>query len=54
MIVAHSNRESANKLPRMTYEAGGLEDPETRKQVCLLLEGGEDAFKKRELRYAIN
>lgn len=53
VVVAQSHREAADTLPRMTYDAGGLEDPETRKEVCLLLEGGEDAFKKRELRYGI-
>ena len=51
VIVAEAERESPIKLPKIRYVAGGLEDPEIRAHVCSLLEGGEEAFKKRGQRY---
>ena len=53
VIVATSHRTSTDSLPDVTYIAGGLEDEEIRDQVCRLLEGGEDAFRKRGERYGI-
>lgn len=35
----------------ITYKAGTLEDPDTREQIKSILEGGDEAFKKREERY---
>jgi hypothetical protein len=48
-----SHRSAADSLPEVTYVAGGLEDEEIRDQVCRLLEGGEEAFRKRGERYGI-
>lgn len=53
VIVASSHRTSTDSLPEVTYIAGGLEDGDIRDQVCRLLEGGEDAFRKRGERYGI-
>jgi hypothetical protein len=44
--------------PRIRYDSGGLEHSASgdnlgvREAVCLLLEGGEEAFKARENRYS--
>jgi ABC-type cobalamin/Fe3+-siderophores transport system ATPase subunit len=35
----------------ISYSSGALENPEIRREVTTLLEGGEEAFKKREQRY---
>jgi hypothetical protein len=51
VIVANAVRPDLVSLPHFTYESGGLEDPFIRAHVCRLLEGGEDAFRKRGLRY---
>lgn len=51
VIVAEAKRSSATGLPRLTYRSGGLEDPDIRRDVCSLLEGGEKAFLERERRY---
>jgi energy-coupling factor transporter ATP-binding protein EcfA2 len=53
VIVAEAQRTSPTTLPQVRYVAGGLEDPEIRSHVCRLLEGGEDAFRKRGQRYGI-
>ena len=53
VIVAESQRMSPIALPRIWYAAGGLEDPMIRSHVCLLLEGGEEAFRKRGQRYRV-
>lgn len=53
VIVATSVRVAADTLPNVTYVAGALEDPAIRDQVCLLLEGGEEAFRKRGQRYGV-
>ena len=53
VIVADAERTSPTALPLIRYTAGGLEDPEIRAEVCRLLEGGEDAFKKRGQRYGL-
>jgi len=54
VIVAEAERKSPTELPMVTYHAGPLEDPEVRKDVCRLLEGGEDAFRKRGQRYKVS
>jgi energy-coupling factor transporter ATP-binding protein EcfA2 len=53
VIVAESVRTSPAELPRVTYSAGPLEDAEVRTSVCRLLEGGDEAFKKRGQRYGL-
>jgi len=57
VIVAVAQRR-ADGLPHITYVAGAIENSGTdgqgiRQQVCRILEGGTDAFLKREKRYAI-
>ena len=57
VIVATATR-CENGLPHMTYQSGALENasPEEtgiRQQVCRILEGGADAFLKRERRYSL-
>jgi len=54
VIVAESERTSPTGLPHVRYFAGGLEDPEIRSEVCRLLEGGEDAFRRRGKRYGVS
>ena len=51
VIVASASRAGAAGLPLLHYRSGGLEDPDIRKDVCSLLEGGERAFLERERRY---
>ncbi len=53
VIVAESERSSPVGLPTFCYTAGGLEDPVIRMHVCRLLEGGEEAFRKRGRRYGV-
>ena len=57
VIVASAVRRE-NSLPTITYQSGALENnvPEEhsiRQSVCRILEGGSDAFRKRERRYAL-
>jgi ABC-type iron transport system FetAB ATPase subunit len=58
VIVATSTRQ-ANGLPYITYNSGSLENTAPdgkgiREQVCRILEGGPDAFLRREKRYALS
>ena len=57
IIVATAARRD-NGLPHITYQSGALEnntpdDQGIRQQVCRILEGGSEAFLKRERRYAL-
>ena len=52
VIVAHAERRS-DGLPHLMYKSGALENPNIREQVCRILEGGTDAFLKREQRYSL-
>lgn len=54
VIVARSERIVGEDLPRLSYEAGGLEHPAIRTRVCQVLEGGERAFLERERRYRLH
>jgi energy-coupling factor transporter ATP-binding protein EcfA2 len=53
VIVASSQRQATNALPDISYRSGGLEDPRIREDVCSLLEGGSEAFRKRGERYGV-
>jgi len=53
IIVANSTRRNEEQLPQFNYISGGLEDPEIIKNVCDILEGGENAFRKRKERYKL-
>jgi len=55
VIIATATRRESG-LPYITYRSGSLEnnappDQGIRQQVCRILEGGSDAFRKRERRY---
>ena len=57
VIVATAER-CENGPPHITYQSGSLEndlpdDHGIRQNVCRILEGGSDAFRKRERRYAL-
>lgn len=52
IVAAVSMRD--NGMPRISYSAGALEENEEggiRHNVCTILEGGTEAFRKRERRY---
>jgi hypothetical protein len=51
VIVANMRSNGVGKLPTFTYIGGGLENQEIVAKICSILEGGEDAFRKREERY---
>ena len=58
IIIATAKRR-ADGLPYITYNAGALENTAPdgsgiREQVCRILEGGSDAFRKRERRYSLS
>jgi len=53
VIIASSERVPGEALPHISYEWGGLENPRMRTGACRILEGGEEAFRKREKRYAL-
>jgi hypothetical protein len=58
VIVATCVRRESG-LPHITYAMGALEndypgDQGIRQRSCRILEGGKDAFLKRESRYAIS
>ena len=56
-VIVATARRRADGLPHIVYQAGALENGPTgtgiRDQVCRILEGGTDAFLKREQRYAL-
>jgi predicted ATPase len=54
IIIATSERRDDGALPTMSYQSGSIENPEIRKAVCRLLEGGRRAFLDRERRYRIH
>lgn len=53
VIIANCGPHRPNKLPEINYTSGGLENPIIRRQVCAILEGGEDAFKERAKRLRV-
>lgn len=59
IIIATAERPTTQPYPCLRYDSGGLEhsvtgsDMGVREAVCLLLEGGEDAFRARENRYSL-
>lgn len=54
VIVATAGRHRPRQLPEITYVSGGLENPEIRRQVCEILEGGEEAFRERARRLRVD
>lgn len=53
VILAEIGEHAASGLPKITYSAGGLEDEDTRRVVCQILEGGKDAFRERARRLRV-
>lgn len=53
VIVATCGPHRPNELPDITYQTGSLEDPEIRRYVCDILEGGEEAFRERARRLRV-
>lgn len=53
VIVASCGSHEPGKLPRMTYQSGGLEEPAIREAVCAILEGGKRAFQERAKRLRV-
>lgn len=53
VIVAKCGPHRPGQLPEITYQSGGLENPDIRRQVCEILEGGETAFKERARRLRV-
>ena len=57
-VIVATAEQRQNGLPHITYQSGELgntmpEDQGIRQQVCRILGGGSDAFRKRERRYAL-
>lgn len=53
VIVASSERKDGTGLPAVTYRCGSIENPDIRRAICEILEGGERAFLDRERRYRL-
>lgn len=59
IVVATAERPATQPFPCLRYDSGSLEHSVVgeelgiRESVCLLLEGGEEAFKARERRYSL-
>ena len=51
VIVADAVRASADALPSFGYRSGGLEETQIAADVCDILEGGHEAFRRRAARY---
>ena len=51
IIVAEDDKK--DKKVTLTYKAGSLEDEDIKSDICNILEGGKEAFKKRRLKYNI-
>jgi len=54
IIMAESGSPTKNRLPQLSYSAGGLETEAVRDAVCEILEGGEDAYKERARRLRVS
>lgn len=53
VIVANCGPHRPGRLPEITYQSGGLENPKIRRLVCEILEGGETAFRERARRLRV-
>lgn len=53
VIVARCGPHRPGKLPEISYDSGGLENPKIRSAVCDILEGGEQAFRERAKRLRV-
>ena len=48
-VIVAKNEDST-----LSYIAGSLENPTINEQICKILEGGKEAFEKREMKYGFN
>ena len=57
-LVVNSDSEQViiaqNEDGQLKYMSGALEAPDINNEVCQILEGGKNAFEKRERKYRIN
>jgi energy-coupling factor transporter ATP-binding protein EcfA2 len=53
VIVATAGSHRTDDLPEITYRGGGLEDSGIRREVCEILEGGQEAFTERAKRLRV-
>ena len=53
IIIADASPQPDGGLPRLNYQAGGLDNAGIRKAVCDILEGGETAFRERARRLRV-
>ncbi len=53
IIVAEAGPHRDGGLPEISYRTGGLEDRDIRRQVCEILEGGQQAFLERARRLRV-
>ena len=51
VIIASERDEANSQKEKFCYEGGSLENSEIRSKICEILEGGKNAFRKRENRY---
>jgi hypothetical protein len=51
VIIANMESNGTGKLPTFTYFGGGLENQKIVTKICSILEGGDEAFRKRGERY---
>lgn len=51
VIVVKTTKDSG--IPTFTYDSGPLEDAQIREDICRIMEGGKDAFNKRNERYTM-
>lgn len=54
VIVARFEDNPSKTTPRIQYISGALENPTIKNLVCDILEGGDRAFLKREIRYDLS
>lgn len=54
VIVAKIGNHAADGIPPISYNGGGMEEADVRKQVSEILEGGKEAFKERARRLRIS
>ena len=57
-LVVNSDAEqviiATNENEILNYKSGSIENTPIRKEICKILEGGEDAFTKREQKYGFS
>jgi hypothetical protein len=53
VIVASAGPHRSDDRPEIAYQGGGLEDLGIRREVCEILEGGQEAFIERAKRLRV-